>query len=92
MRISSTPSLLLASIASALRLSESRTRRVKLPNRRSRTIGFSPSVLASSRVALTVSTPLSTVTSIFSGSTPGTSNRSTSSPSRRTLSIGRAGA
>jgi hypothetical protein len=42
-------------------------------------------------VALTVSTPRSTVTSIFSGSTPGTSNRSTSSPSRRTVSIGRPG-
>src|SRR6185437_10720392 len=90
MRISSTPSWWLASIASASRLSERRTRRVKLPNSRSRTTGFSPSVLVSSRVALTVRTPLSTVTSSLSCSTPGTSKRRTTSPSRRTVSIGRA--
>jgi hypothetical protein len=77
-----------ASTASAFRFSDRRIRRVAVPIVRSRTKNFSFSLRSSCRVTLTDSTPRSTVTSIESGSMPGTSSRSTTSPSRRTPSSG----
>src|SRR6476661_7114091 len=55
---------------------------------RSRRYGRSPSAYSSVRLAPTVSTPLSTVTSMDSGSIPGRSKRSSTSSLRRMLSIG----
>src|SRR5579863_9743774 len=50
----------------------------------------SASAFSSSRLALTVSTPLSTLTSMSSSLTPGRSNLNTTSPSRRMPSTGSA--